>query len=76
MYVKLAKRFSVDIPLLSYSFLIRLINRTFNLHSNFQLETKNHFLITDDFDLDGYIMNQIDENNFEFIVNQYDIDDW
>jgi hypothetical protein len=62
--------------LISYSFLIRLINRTFNLRSNFQLETKNHFLITDDFDLDGYFTNQIEENNFEFIVNQHDIDDW
>jgi hypothetical protein len=73
---QLQKKFSVDIPLLSYSFLIRLINRIFNLHSNFILKTKYNIIIKDDFDLDGCIMNEINENNLEFIINQYDIDDW
>ncbi|CAF3787081.1 unnamed protein product [Adineta steineri] len=70
------KTFSVNLPLLSYSFLIRLINRAFNLYSNFTLHTKQNLIVTDDFDLDGCIMNQTDEHNLELIVNQYDIDDW
>ena len=65
------KKFSIDIQLLSYSFLIRLINQTFNLHSNFTLiaqassSYKCNFPITDDFDIDGCIMNSLDENNDE-----------
>ncbi|UJR09530.1 hypothetical protein I4U23_013767 [Adineta vaga] len=71
------KIFSVDLPLLSYSFIVRLINRAFHLHSNFTIQTKDHFIITDDFDLDGSMMKQIDEHHhLEFIANQYDIDDW
>jgi hypothetical protein len=79
------KKFSVDIQLLSYSFLIRLINRTFNLRSNFTLVAKESsvlkcdFIITDDFDVDGCIMNMSDDNDYEhkqqstleFIVYQY-----
>ncbi|CAF1081921.1 unnamed protein product [Rotaria sordida] len=79
------KKFSVDTQLLSYSFLIRLINRIFNLHSNFTLIAKElsslkcNFLVTDDFDVDGCIMNMLDENDeenkhqslVEFIVYQY-----
>ncbi|CAF5167906.1 unnamed protein product, partial [Rotaria sp. Silwood1] len=51
---QLRKKFSVDIQLLSYSFLIRLVNRTFNLHSNFTLIAKEsssfkcNFPVTDD----------------------------
>jgi hypothetical protein len=75
--------------------LIRLINRTFNLHSNFTLVAKEstslkcNFPVTDDFDIDGCIMNMLDENEqqsiLEFIVYkyprtkdqiQYDSDDW
>ncbi len=73
---RIQKKFSVDIPLLSYSFLIRLINRTFQLHSNFTLKSKHNITIKDDFDLDGCLMNEIDDHNFEFTVNPYDIDDW
>ncbi len=75
--------------------MIRLINRTFNLHSNFTLVAKEstslkcNFPVTDDFDIDGCIMNMLDENEqqsiLEFIVYkyprtkdqiQYDSDDW
>ena len=79
------KKFSVDIQLLSYSFLIRLINQTFNLHSNFTLISKEsssfkcNFPVTDDFDIDGCIMNILDENTddnkqqsiLEFIAYEY-----
>ena len=80
------KKFSVDTQLLSYSFLIRLINRTFNLRSNFTLIAKEssslkcNFPITDDFDVDGCFMNMSDEINdenkqqssiLEFIVYKY-----
>lgn len=79
------KRFSIDIQLLSYSFLIRLINRTFQLHSNYTLVAKEstsfkgNFPVTDDFDLDGCIMNIVDEHAdvhkqhtmLEFIVYTY-----
>ncbi|CAF4817602.1 unnamed protein product [Rotaria sp. Silwood1] len=82
---QLRKKFSVDIQLLSYSFLIRLVNRTFNLHSNFTLIAKEsssfkcNFPVTDDFDVDGCIMNMLDENDeenkhqslLEFIAYQY-----
>ncbi len=75
--------------------MIRLINRTFHLHSNFTLVAKEstslkcNFPVTDDFDIDGCIMNMLDENEqqsiLEFIVYkyprtkdqiQYDSDDW
>lgn len=79
------KKFSVDTQLLSYSFLVRLINRTFNLRSNFTLIAKEssslrcNFPVTDDFDVDGCIMNmteEIDDENkhhttLEFIVYKY-----
>jgi hypothetical protein len=48
----------------------------FNLHSNFTIKSKENILIKDDFDLDGCIMNEIDENNFELVVHPYEIDDW
>ncbi|CAF2649969.1 unnamed protein product [Rotaria sp. Silwood2] len=66
------KKLSVDISLLSHAFLVHLINRLFNLHSNFIIKTKNNFVITDDFDVDGCIMNHTDETIVEFIVDQYD----
>ena len=79
------KKFSVDIQLLSYSFLVSLINRTFNLRSNFTLVAKEssslkcNFPVTDDFDVDGCIMNMTEETNdemkqqpiLEFIVYKY-----
>ncbi|UJR36590.1 hypothetical protein I4U23_029309 [Adineta vaga] len=79
------KKFSVDIQLLSYSFLVRLINRTFNLRSNFTLIAKEsssfrcNFPVTDDFDVDGCIMNMMEETDdenkqqstLEFIVYKY-----
>ncbi|CAF1449603.1 unnamed protein product, partial [Adineta steineri] len=81
------KKFSVDIQLLSYSFLVRLINRTFNLRSNFTLMAKEtsslkcNFPVTDDFDVDGCIMSMsedIEDDNkqqqqsiLEFIVYKY-----
>ncbi|CAF1299255.1 unnamed protein product [Adineta ricciae] len=79
------KKFSVDTQLLSYSVLVRLINRTFNLRSNFTLIAKEsssfrcNFPVTDDFDVDGCIMNmteEIDDENkqhstLEFIVYKY-----
>ncbi len=79
------KKFSIDTQLLSYSFLIRLINQTFNLRSNFTLVAKDsssfkcNFPVTDDFDVDGCIMNMSDENDdehkqqsiLEFIVYKY-----
>ena len=61
------KKFSVDTQLLSYSFLVRLINRTFDLRSNFTLIAKEsssfrcNFPVTDDFDVDGCIMNMTEE---------------
>ncbi|CAF1397056.1 unnamed protein product, partial [Adineta ricciae] len=74
---QLQKTFSVDLPLLSYSFLVQLINRAFHLHSNFTVQTKDSLLINDDFDLDGVIMHQNDEHHrVEFLVNQYEVDDW
>jgi hypothetical protein len=65
--------------------LIRLINRTFNLRSNFTLVAKEsssfkcNLPVTDDFDLDGCIMNMLDENDdehkqqsiLEFVVYKY-----
>jgi len=90
----LRKKFSVDLQLLSYSFLVRLINRTFHLHSNFTIVAKESsalkcdFVISDDFDVDGCMMNSIEENDtnvLEFLVYQYprtkeqiqaEIDDW
>ncbi|CAF3455582.1 unnamed protein product [Rotaria socialis] len=79
------KKFSVDIQLVSYSFLIRLVNRTFNLQSNFTLIAKEasafmcNIPVTNDFDVDGCIMNALEENDdatkqqssVEFIVYVY-----
>ena len=61
---------------MSYSCLVRLINRIFNLHSNFIIKTKYNLVITDDFDLDGYILHQIPKHSLEFIVEQYNTNDW
>ncbi|CAF1043085.1 unnamed protein product [Rotaria sordida] len=66
------KKFSVDTSLLSHKFLVHLINRIFNLNSNFIIKTKNNFVITDDFDVDGCIMNYTDETILELKVDQYD----
>lgn len=73
---------------------MRLINRVFDLYSNFTIVAKEssvlkcNFVISDDFDVDGCMMNLIDENDgstLEFLVYQYprtkeqiqaDIDDW
>ncbi|CAF5007873.1 unnamed protein product, partial [Rotaria socialis] len=79
------KKFSVDIQLVSYSFLIRLVNRTFNLQSNFTLIAKEasafmcNIPVTNDFDVDGCILNALEENDdatkqqssVEFIVYVY-----
>ncbi|CAM4764468.1 unnamed protein product [Rotaria magnacalcarata] len=79
------KKFSVDIQLVSYSFLIRLVNRTFSLQSNFTLIAKEasafkcNIPVTNDFDVDGCIMNALEENDdgtkqqssVEFIVYVY-----
>lgn len=71
---------SVDTQLISYSFLVTLINRLFGLKSNFTLVVKencslnSNFLVTDDFDVDGCLMNTIDEDvhsPLEFLVYQY-----
>jgi hypothetical protein len=83
----LKKKFSVDIQLLSYTFLIRLINRAFNLHSNFTLVARESsilkcdFIVHDDFDVDGCVFNMFDVDNHdpesnsmsavEFIVYKY-----
>ena len=72
----------MDIPFLSYSFLVRLINRTHHLRSNFTLVAKESsvlqcaMVIADDFDLDGCIMSIFDEKHkqsapLEFVVYQY-----
>ena len=64
-------------PLLSYSFLVRLINRSFNLHSNFKIQTKTNLIIKDDFDFDDFLTSeQQHENIFELTLSKYDIDDW
>ncbi|CAF1117655.1 unnamed protein product [Rotaria sp. Silwood1] len=66
------KKLSVDTSLLSHAFLVHLINQIFNLRSNFIIKTKNNFVITDDFDVDGCMMNHTNETILEFIVDQYD----
>ena len=74
----------MDVSLLSYSFLIRLINRIFRLHSNFTIAAKHHSIITDDFDLDNYLITVSQDSQLEcsqypireLLVHQYDIDDW
>ncbi|CAF4174470.1 unnamed protein product [Rotaria magnacalcarata] len=66
------KRLSIDSSLLSYSFLVGLINRLFNLHSNFLIKTKHNFVITDDFELDGCIMNHVNESIVELTVDRHD----
>ena len=82
---QLRKKISVEIQLLSYSFLIRLINQIFNLQSNYIVIAKEsssfkcNLPVTDDFDIDGCIMNKFEENMdddkqksiFEFIVYKY-----
>lgn len=75
------RKFSVDNQLLSHLFLIRLINRVFNLRSNFTLVAKEsgvlkcNFPVTDDFDVDGCLMNLMDDSEqqstLEFIVYKY-----
>lgn len=67
------KTCSIDISLVSYSFFIRLINRLFDLNWNFKISTQNNTLISDDFDLDNYLL---DSSNKELRVDLHDIDDW
>ena len=74
---QIQKRFSLDTPLISYSLLIRLINRIFHLHSNYVLQSNDKTIIKDDFDLDCCILHSsIDPNCFHFQVQTYPIDDW
>ena len=71
------KTFSVDVSLLSYAFLVRLINRVFHLHSNFTLNAKHQSTIADDFDLDDVTHLECPAaTRLEFLVQHYDIDDW
>lgn len=73
---RLEKKYSIDVPLLSYSFLVRLINRSFNLHSNYRIQTKTDIVLKDDFDFDDYLTNNQHENVYELNLSQYDTDDW
>lgn len=73
---QLQKRFSLDTPLISYSLLIRLINRIFHLHSNFILQSKDKTIIKDDLDLDSCILHSFHQNYFQFSIQTYPIDDW
>jgi hypothetical protein len=73
---------SIDTSLLSYAFLIRFINRIFDLHSNFTIIAEPNSAITDDFDLDNYLISFISIEPKgtigirKFVIDQYDIDDW
>lgn len=70
---------SVDLSLISYGFLIRLINRLFDLNSNFTVMSQNQQMIQDDFDLDNYLITFSSGRQStlgEFFIDRCSIDDW
>ena len=77
---RFTKKISVETQLVSFSFLVRLINRLFDLHSNYTVIAKHsspfkcNFIVADDFDVDGCLMNALEENEsspLEFLVYEY-----